>query len=155
VNPVSRARGRPALWITLCLILVLSLAACAERGSVEEQVRARIDAMEAAGEAGERGAFMGMVAEGFEAQDGAMTREDFSRYLLLQLNQRRRVQAQVFPVVVEARGTNLADARFKLLLTGGQGLIPEEGRLLDVETSWVLEGGDWLLWRAHWRDAAP
>ncbi len=142
---------RAGLSWGLLLTLALHLAACGSEESPEDQVRARITELEIAGEAGDRGAFMDAVAEGFEAQDGGMTREDFSRYLLLQMSERRRVQAQLFPVTVELRGPNLAVATFKALVTGGDGLIPDEGRLLDIETEWVLEGGDWLLWRADWR----
>lgn len=111
--------------------------------------------MEAAGEAGERGTFMRLVADGFQAQNDGMTREDFGRYLLLQMNERRRIQAQRFPMTIETQGPNLAKARFNVLITDGGGLIPDDGQLLAVETEWVLEGGDWLLWRADWRGVTP
>ncbi len=139
----------------LSLVVLVCLAACGDDLSPADQVRARIGELEVAGEAGDRGAFMDAVAEGFQAQGGAMTREDFSRYLLLQMSERRRVQAQLFPVTIELNGPNHAEARFKALLTGGEGLIPDEGRVLDIETEWVLENGEWLLWRARWRAAGP
>jgi hypothetical protein len=139
----------------MILAVCLGLAGCGPSGTVEEQIEANIAAMEAAGEAGERGAFMDHVADGFEAQEGRMTREDFRRFLFLQLNQQRRLRAQLFPITVETRGPNLAEARFSVLLTGGGGLIPDEGELFSVRTEWVLEGGDWLLWRADWTPVTP
>jgi hypothetical protein len=136
-------------------VAALCLAGCAPEGTVEEQIEANIAAMEAAGEAGERGAFMDHVADGFEAQEGRMTRDDFRRFLFLQFNQQRRIRAQLFPITVEAQGPNLAEASFNVLVTGGAGLIPDEGQLFSVQTAWVLEGGDWLLWRADWTPISP
>ncbi len=137
------------------LLAILLLTACGPSGSTEDQIKATIAAMETAAEAGERGAFLDQVADGFQGQSGGMTRDDFARYLFLQLNERRRVEARVFPVAVDVQGPNLAIARFNVLLTGGAGLIPEDGQLFSVETEWVLEGGDWLLWRADWRAITP
>jgi len=137
------------------LLALLLLVGCGPAGSVEEQIKANIDAMEVAAERGERGGFMDYLAEGFSGQSGGMTRDDFARYLFLQINERRRVQARLFPVDVEAQGPNLAVARFNVLLTGGAGLIPDDGQLFSVETEWVLEDGDWLLWRADWQAVSP
>lgn len=151
----SRAFPRSAWASLLCLGWLVTLAGCGPGGSVEEQIEAQIAAMETAGEAGERGAFMGFVAEGFEAQGGTMTRDDFRRYMFIQFSQTRRIQAQRFPATIEVDGPNLARARFNALVTGGGNWLPEEGRLLAIETTWVLEDGDWLLWRADWRSVTP
>ena len=140
---------------TAGLALCLSLVACGPSGTVEDLVKARIAAMETAGESGERGAFMGFVADGFEAQDGAMDRDDFRRFMFVQFSQQRRIQAQLFPITVEVEGPNLARARFNALVTGGGRFIPDDGQLFDIETTWVLDGGDWMLWRADWRPIGP
>ena len=150
--------SRPRRWLRSLAIgaaTVLCLSACGPSGSVAEQIEAAIAAMEAAGEAGERGAFMEHVADGFEAQEGRMTRDDFRRFLFLQFNQQRRIRAQLFPITVEEQGPNLAEASFNVLVTGGAGLIPDDGQLFSVRTAWVLEGGDWLLWRADWTPITP
>lgn len=154
-SPSSSAQaGSRVSHLLLACFLAALLGGCGG-SSIEDQVKARIDTMEAAGEAGDRSAFMDGIAEDFQGRNGSMTRVDFVRYMLLQINQRQRVSAQVFPVTVTIRGTDLADASFRLLLTGGRGMIPEEGRLLDVETQWIYEDGDWRLWRADWDDATP
>ena len=147
---VRASLARSSFVAAMLVLVVLALAACGPTGTVEEQVKERISAMEAAGEAGERGTFMGFVAEDFEAQRGTMTRDDFRGYMFLQFNQRRRIHAQLFPITVEPQGPNLATARFNVLVTGGGGLIPDEGELFSVQTTWILEGGDWMLWRADW-----
>ncbi len=148
------SQSRRLALATLAPLLLL-LAACGPSGTIEDQVRERIAAMEAAGEAGERLAFMGFVADGFQAQGDSMSRDDFRRFMFLQMNQQRRIQAQLFPITVDVQGPNLAIARFKALVTGGGGLIPDDGQLFDVETEWVFEDGDWLLWRADWQALTP
>lgn len=143
---------RRALGVLLSLWL---LTGCGPSGSVEEQIKANIAAMEVAGEAGERGEFMSYIADGFSGQSDGMSRDAFTRYLFLQLNERRRIQARLFPIAVDVQGPNLAIARFNLLLTGGAGLIPDDGQLFAVETEWVLENDEWSLWRADWRAISP
>lgn len=150
---MSSARVASIGWIAL--LGAVMLAGCGPEGTVADQVRARIAAMESAGEAGERAAFMDFVADGFEAQGQSMTRDDFRRFMFFQFSQRRRIQAQLFPVTVEERGPNLAAARFNALVTGGGGLIPDEGQLFAIETEWILDGGDWMLWRADWQPVGP
>ena len=147
--------ARAASTLLAALLFAVLLAACGPEGTVADQVRARIAAMESAGEAGERAAFMAFVADGFQAQDRSMTRDDFRRFMFFQFSQQRRIQAQLFPITVEERGPNLAAARFKALVTGGGGLIPDDGQLFDIETEWALEGGDWMLWRADWQPVGP
>jgi hypothetical protein len=133
----------------------LCLVACGPSGTIAEQIEANIAAMEAAGEAGERGDFMSHVADGFEAQEGRMTRDEFQGFLFLQFNRQRRIRTQLFPIAVAEQGPNLAEANFNVLVTGGAGLIPDDGQLFSVRTAWVLEGGDWLLWRADWSPITP
>lgn len=142
-------RALAVLWLSATAIL----AGCSEPPSVEQQVVAAIQELEALGEAGDRGGFMDGVAEDFQGQGGAMTRDEFGALLVLQWNQHRRIRAQLFPIEVTELGPALATAQFRVLLTGGGGLIPESGRLYDVETTWSAEGGDWLLWRASWASA--
>lgn len=42
-------------------------------------------------------------------------------------------------------------AHFRILVTGGAGLLPESGQLYEVETGWIRDGGDWLLDKAEWQ----
>jgi len=141
-------------FLAAATLALLALSGCGERGSVSDQVKAAISDMETLGEAGDRGGFMDYVTEDFQGQGGTLTRDDFNRLLLLQWNQNRRIGAQLFPVEVTELGPTLATARFRMLLTGGAGWLPERGQLFDVETSWQKEGGDWKLWRATWQSAS-
>jgi len=128
----------------------LLLVACGENLTVEQQIIATLRDMEVSAEAGEHSEFMAYVADGFEGQLGSMDRRAFHRFMIFQMNQHRRLQAQFFPIHVVETGVNRATANFKLLVTGGGGLLPESGRVFAVETEWFGEAGDWQLTRADW-----
>jgi len=131
-------------------LVVLALVSCGQKLTVEQQVIATLRNMEAAAEEGRHLDFMENVANDFSAQQGAMGRLEFHRFMIFQINQHRRLQAQFFPIFVTETGEDTASAHFKLLVTGGAGLLPESGQLFEVETRWVRDGGDWLLSQADW-----
>jgi len=137
------------------VLAVLLLAGCSEELSVEQQVIATLENMEqSAAEEGKHFDFIGYVAEEFSGQSGFMDRREFHRFMLLQMNENRRLQAQFFPIHVQEKGTAKnsiqASAQFKILITGGGGLLPERGQLFQVETEWRRDGSDWLLSKADW-----
>jgi len=131
------------------LILVL-LAACGEKLSVEQQIISTLRNMETAAEEGEHLNFMGYVADSFQGQKGSMDRREFHRFMLFQINQHRRLQAQFFPIYVTETGEDTATANFRLLVTGGAGLLPDAGRLFEVTTYWLRDGAGWVLIEADW-----
>ena len=139
--------------LSLLLIPLLLLAACSEELSVEQRVIASIETMEAAAEEGRHLDFMGQVADGFQAQYESMDRREFHRFMIFQMNENRRLHANFFPIHVRQTGEKTASAEFRVLVTGGGGLIPDRGQLFDVKTDWILDGGDWLLFKADWETA--
>ncbi|NOR20764.1 MAG: hypothetical protein GQ538_11830 [Xanthomonadales bacterium] len=142
--------------IRLALVAAFStllLSACAEELSVEQHVIANLRAMEEAAEQGEHFDFMDYVSELFAGQYASMDRRAFHRFMIFQLNQKRRLHAQFFPIHVLEISAGQATAQFNLLVTGGTGLLPESGQLFDVKTRWQLEGNDWLLTEADWEVA--
>jgi hypothetical protein len=134
----------------LCLVVLL-LTACSEELSVEQQIIATLRNMEYAAEEGEHFEFMGYVADSFSGQQGAMDRREFHRFMIFQLNQNRRLQAQLFPIFVYETGLDQASAHFRILVTGGGGLLPERGQFFEVETQFLRLDGDWLLQGADWK----
>ena len=70
--------------------------------------------------------------------------------MIFQMNENRRLHANFFPIRVRQTADNGASAEFRVLVTGGGGLIPDRGQLFDVQTEWILDGGDWLLLKADW-----
>lgn len=136
--------------IALAAVLAGLLLSCAEELTVEQQIIATLRDMEVAAEAGEHFEFMTFVADTFQGQLGSMDRQAFHRFMIFQINQHRRLQAQFFPIRVRETGAEQASADFNLLVTGGGGLLPESGQVFAVRTDWSRDGGDWLLTRADW-----
>jgi len=126
------------------------LMGCGEKLTVEQQVIATLRNMESAAEEGQHLKFMGYVADSFKGQQGSMDRREFHRFMIFQINQHRRLQAQFFPIHVDETSGETATATFKLLVTGGEGLVPDSGQLYQVITQFQRDGGDWVLSEAEW-----
>ena len=149
-------------FVLSTILTVGLLAACSEKLTVEQQIIATLRNMEYAAEEGQHLSFMGHVAETFAGRQGSMDRREFHRFMIFQMNENRRLHATFFPIHVredsqkienEIDGTSgraRASARFRLLVTGGGGLLPDRGQLFEVNTNWILENGDWLLLSADW-----
>jgi hypothetical protein len=139
------ARGPAAL----CLAALLLLAGCGEEDSIETQINIALTELEKRAEAGERRPFMALVADEFVGQNN-MTKDEFQRFFVMQWNRYQALQAQIMPITVEHREGDRARATFRAFVTGGRGIIPENGQMYDVTTLWVREDGDWLLSGARW-----
>lgn len=154
------AASRPALaWLTLrqtaLVRMVLSgwllmLAACSPELTVQQRLIANIRTMETHIEAGERRPFMNFVTEDFQAQGGQMGREQLNAFVLLQLRQHQALHAQLFPIQVSQDSATTAQARFRALVTGGPGWLPDSGQLFQITTGWRLEDDQWLMNSASW-----
>jgi len=131
-------------------LIALLLVGCGEKLSVEQKIIATLQIMEETAEAGEHFKFMGHISDSFHAQQGSMDRREFHRFMIFQINQHRRLHATFFPIYVRESSDDTASANFRLLVTGGGGLLPESGQLFEVKTQWLLEGGDWMLDEANW-----
>ena len=94
---------------------------------------------------------MAHVSDSFSAQQGTWAREQFRAFLLLQINRHERIRAQMFPIDVRLLNAEEGIAEFNALLTGGRGLLPEEGRLYHFETVWRQVDGEWQLLEVDWR----
>ena len=138
------------------LICALALAAgCDAELTVEQQVIATIREMEARIEAGERRPFMAYISEDFRGQGGSLNREQLRALLIMQLNQYQRLQGQLLPIQVEHTGEDTATARFRALVTGGPGWIPDSGQLFEFRTGWRRVEGEWQVVSADWEPISP
>ena len=93
--------------------------------------------------------------EDFYGQDGEFKYDQLNAMLLYQLRRHKRVNAQILPITVQPAGLDEAEARFQLLLTGGEGWIPDSGQLFEVISLWQLQDGEWRLRSAQWQPVGP
>jgi hypothetical protein len=134
----------------LAVLLVAAFSACSPPLTVSQQVIAAIREMETRIENGERRPFMSHVAEDFNGQNGKLNRQELQRLVMYQLNRHQRLHAQLFPISVTETSEEAASAKFRALITGGPGWIPDQGQLYDFETLWRYQDGEWKLTSANW-----
>jgi len=137
--------------ITVAWLLLGFAAACSPALTVEQQIIGVIRDMEANIEAGERRPFMAHVAAEFAGQNEAMTRDQLNALVLFQLHRHQRLHVQLFPIQVIAGMPGSAEARFRALLTGGPGWLPDRGQVYDIATRWQLQNDEWMLVGAQWQ----
>jgi len=144
--------------IAVLLLTVILIEACGENLSTEQRIIANLEQMESAAEEGRHLDFMRYVSDDFGGQYGSMDRREFHRFMIFQINKNRRLHASFFPIHVrentssgdETTAATGASAQFRILVTGGAGLLPDRGQLFAVKTGWVMDDGDWLLVKADW-----
>jgi hypothetical protein len=139
-----------ALALSVCLLL-----GCGEKLTTAQRIIGRLQEMKQAAEAGRHFKFMDYLTDDFSAQRGLMGRREFHRFMIFQINRNHRLKGRFFPIFVSETDARHAEAHFRLLVTGGKGILPEHGQLYEVETNWRLTDGAWLLRRADWKPVFP
>ena len=139
------------------LLLALLFTACGRGDTPEEQVRKYVAAAEAAVEARNLGDLKGLIAEGYQDDQGRTRREIMAvaaRYLLGNKNIHvlTRMQDLTFPARDQARlavyaaltGQNVSDL---------DTLLNMQADLYRFDVELRRINGDWQLVRADWRPA--
>jgi len=88
-------------------------------------------------------------AEDFSGS-GGMDRDGFRRYVQLIWLQQKDIGVKTGPLNVKLMDER-ATVDFTVVLTGGQGFIPDDGRIYQVQTGWRLIGDNWKLISANWK----
>lgn len=96
------------------------------------------------------GDVIALLTQDFAGQEGRYDKQMLRR--LLMAIRMRHSDVSVSRVSTEFQmGESFATVKMKLLLTGGSGgIVPESGRLMDLETRWRVEDGAWRLTAAEW-----
>ena len=130
------------------MLLCASLTACS-KPPPEQALRDSMAQMEQAAVNKDAGGLFDHFADDF-AGSGGMDRENFRRYVQLIWLQQNDIGVKTGPLDVKLMGDR-ATVDFTLVLAGGQGFIPDDGRIYQVQTGWRLEGDDWKLISATWK----
>lgn len=133
------------------LFVLLLLAAACSRSPSEEALRQRIDQLQSAGEGRDVEGFVAVLAADFAGNGTEFDRRGMERMLRLVAMRHREIGVTRTSTEIEIDGER-AVVRAQVLLTGGSGgILPETGRLLEIESTWRFEGGEWRVVGARWR----
>lgn len=132
-------------------MLAVATVACAPPPG-EAALRQQVVDLEAAVEAGDGQAVLGLVTEDFAGPSG-MDRDGLRRYMAAFRLGQRRVEAVVGPLEVELHGDRAA-VRSDVAVAGFDRFSPDNASARRLETTWRLEEGEWRLAAADWRAPA-
>jgi hypothetical protein len=141
-------------WLQLCLAisLGLTLVACADPGSPEDQIRQRLDDMVEALAEGNARRFLAPLAEDFGAETWNLDPRGVRLLLQREMRAHQRLRARLVDMSIQLHGDERASAEFNAILTGGSGLIPDRGGWYRVRTGWRLDDNEWMLISASWEE---
>lgn len=133
----------------LIALLLLPLAACV-RTPPEQALRETMSELQAAIESRDAAAVHALLADDFIGPEG-LDREGARRLAQGMFLRYRGVGATIGPLEIVLQDQH-AQVSFDAVVMGGSGgLLPESGQAYDVETGWRMEGGEWRLVNAQWR----
>lgn len=131
------------------LALLVALTGCSQ-SPTEAALRETLDAMQDAAQSRSASGVMAHIDPTFAGQAEASSATDLRRYLTGFFLTTQRVGITRPLTEIEIKG-EFATVRSQFLVTGSQGFLPSEGRLIDVESAWRYSDGEWLLINASWR----
>lgn len=141
-----RRRLRAAVSIA-ALSGLIALAGCASEPDAEA-LRRIIGEMETAVESGEPGDFLEHVGESFSGQSGGMNKAQLRVTLIAIKMRHERIGVVPGDAEIEVTGDR-ASVKMRVLATGGS-WMPETGQILDIDSQWQREDGDWRCISANW-----
>lgn len=135
----------------MALAIVGCACACA-RTPPEQALRDTIAQLQRDIGARDADAVTSVLAEDFVGNEG-MDRRGARQLAAGAFLRYREVGAKLGPLQVEMQGDRHATVRFTAAISGGAGLVPQEGQVYQVATGWRLVDGDWMLTSADWTPA--
>jgi len=142
---------RGIIHVLLTSAISLGLLGCAPAPPDEEQIRGLLEDMTLALEEREASRVLAPLADDFVGETWDLDVRALRMILRREMLAHERLKARLFDIEVDLLSTDRARVDFQVLLTGGSGLVPSEGRWFDVETGW-REDGDWELISARWEN---
>lgn len=127
------------------------LASGCGRAEPEKELRSTIATMARAIEQHRVSDALEPLAEDFTRDSGAFGKQEARRVLAGAMLRNEKIQLSATVTEVRVEGGR-AFAKVRVIATGGAGLLPERGQTWEFDTGWRLEGGQWKVFNAEWRE---
>lgn len=134
----------------LMLGALLFIAACDAPPADEDQIRRHLDAMADGLAERDAGRVLDPLADDFIGRNGHFDQRAARLLLIREFNAHERLRARLHGLSIELASPERATADFRVILTGGSGLIPSRGSWYEVTTGWRRDDGKWQLVSASW-----
>jgi hypothetical protein len=131
------------------ILLTLSLVGCGKPDSAEIAIEQNITQMQSAIENKDPDALLDLLHENFATKTGLDTLR-VKRTMVLYMLRHENIHTLITNLQIESKSDLSATASFNALVSGGTGLLPDQGALYQVETDWRLDDNEWLLIYANW-----
>lgn len=132
----------------ITLITLLMLLGCEDPSQPEHMITDNITRLEEGIENKDADQVLDLLHDNFGTQSG----DDklwVKRVLALYMLKYNNIEIVTSNMTVEINSDN-ATANFSVLVTGGEGLLPEQGALYKVEMDWRIQDKKWLLIYTNW-----
>jgi len=131
-------------------ILCLCISSCGETDDLD-QIKNKINRLQTAVEEEKPEDFIDILDKGFLGNEH-LTKVLIKKYLILNLMRHSNIEVRIShtDIVINKSDPSLASVNIKVLLTGGKGLVPEQGRLMEIKSQWVKYNNEWMVKIARW-----
>jgi len=132
------------------MLIILVFFACTKTVP-EEAILASIDAMQLGVDDRNTGDVVEHIAENFSGHHD-MNKKELRKMIMGMFLRYKSIHVVVTRMDIQhdPRRPGIAQMNGIILVTGAQGLVPEDGRLLNVIGEWQEQDGDWVLAQVEW-----
>lgn len=136
--------------IVLCITFCLGFISCSAPPDEASQIRANLSAMAKAAEHKDSRELLTYLTADFVAHQGWRKPQMFG-IVYGYFQQNPVITVTLMDTEVSVQGDS-ARSHGRLLLTGGEQVLPERMRWLDVELNWVRRDSQWKIHKATWHN---
>lgn len=146
---MSPEENKVKFLVTIMLLMSLVwISGCSEQPSDEVQIQEKMAQLQEAIEKKDRSGFMAEIDEQYQDQLGN-NRKALQRMLMGFFLRYKDISIFVSGSEIEVTQIR-AEGRSQVVVTGGEGIIPDNARHYQVYSCWNKHGGEWLLSCLEW-----
>ena len=142
----------PARRLVLAQLLTLALLGACSRDDPQAALEAAVQQLQDNLEARKASAVLAQLDDQFRAQDD-LNREWAQRTMTLLFLRYANVKVVALTRTsrIDPKARHVAFTEAQVLLTGAQGLVPEQAAPYNVKLQWRLDGKQWKLFALEWQ----
>ena len=152
---IQSCSSRPAAFAAFCFLFTLLLAYCSEPLPHEQQIENNIhqlaDTIEQL-DADELKKHLDANID-IDNKGNQLDMEQVKKIMMLYRFKKQEININIakIDISMDKYSSHLAKANITALVTGSRGLLPNDGKLYQIESQWRLYDEQWKLSQASWK----